>query len=62
MKLTKEQVDKFKEIHKKHGCFENLTDKQIEKVATGIAGYYSTLYKIHRKNYNLSGNISSYKK
>ena len=54
MKLTPELIQKFKKIHEKYGCFDGMSDEQIERIATGVASYFLTLYEAYTKNLDIS--------
>lgn len=49
MKLKPEQVKKFIEINKDCEGFQNLSSKQKEEIANGVANYFLTLFRIHRR-------------
>ena len=50
MRLTQEQVDRFKEIHKRSGGLEGFSDEQMAAIANGVADYYLTLFAIWQRN------------
>jgi len=47
--LSKNQVERFKEIHTKDGGLGNYTEEQIREIANGVANYYLTLFKIYQR-------------
>lgn len=49
MNLKPEQIEKFKELHKDFPEFANYTEDQVIEIANGVANYYLTLYKIHKR-------------
>ena len=58
MELTNAQIEEFKRIHEKYGCFEGMQDEQIKRIASGVANYYCKLFEVYKKNYSLSGGIT----
>jgi|JI10StandDraft_1071094.scaffolds.fasta_scaffold1082121_2 hypothetical protein len=49
MQLTKEQVQRFIEINSEVPEFNNYSDSENAEIASGVANYYLTLFKIYRK-------------
>ncbi len=49
MKLTQEQIKRFVEIHRGHLEFEKYSEAEIKEIASGVANYYKTLYRIYRQ-------------
>jgi len=50
MQLRQEQINRFKELHKDLEGFDKYSESEIKEIATGVANYYLTLYKIHKRH------------
>lgn len=48
MKLSKEQIDKFKSLHR-NGELDGLTEGQISEIAGGVGRLFLALYKINNR-------------
>lgn len=55
MKLSEEQIDKFKSLHR-NGELDGLTEGQINEIAGGVARLFLALFKIYSKQQNENQN------
>lgn len=46
MRLSSEQIEKFKRLHEHTGLLEAFSEQQIEEIANGVANYFIQLFEM----------------
>ena len=49
MKLTKEQIERFKKSHEPYGGLDSFSDEQIADIANGLSRLYLRLFQIQQR-------------
>jgi hypothetical protein len=49
MELSESQIEKFKKFHQRLVDLDIYSESEIREIARGVARFYLTLYKIHRR-------------